>query len=91
MLNLSQVIDYRFIKLAINSEILSILNGLPIFNNDKPIDKYTQEALLQAFLQDFLQLKALIYEKWNNFVLFMTEYIDQITAFYQQNYQKNLK
>lgn len=91
MLNLSHVIDYRFIKLAQNSEILSILNGLPIFSTDKGVDRCTEEMLLAAFMQDFLQLKALIYEKWNNFVLFMTEFINQITSYYQQHYQRNLK
>jgi len=38
---LSNQIDYRFIKVTSNSEILSILNGLPIFANDRPIDKHT--------------------------------------------------
>ena len=42
-------------------------------------------------MQDFLQLKALIYEKWNNLVLFMTEYIDQVTEYYRKVYEKNLK
>lgn len=36
-------------------------------------------------------LKALIYEKWNLFVLFMTQYIDRITAYYRDIYEKNVK
>jgi len=76
---------------APNSEILSILNGLPIFANDRGIDKYTEVSFVQNLLQDFLQLKALIYEKWNNFVIFMTEYINQITSHFQQTYDRNLK
>lgn len=80
---------FKFVKLTENPQIKAFLSK--IYSKEFEWDAATKSQFIQLMLQDFLNLKAVIYQKWTHFNEFIRKHSLALTRSLKNHYDQDVR